>query len=88
MKILTTKALDNHGHSYEVHLRESKGEWVLHITTTPGQWYMSTLASFRGDRLSIDFGQKWDCINASAILTEARALVQPQVIRCVDDLFA
>ena len=79
-KTLTTKAADNFGFHYEVALIPSdfkgfEGEYILKIKGTPGSWYMSTLEGFNNPVLSIDMGQKWDCTNFSAVLTEARSLL-------------
>lgn len=53
-------------------------KWVLHITTTPGHWYMSTLLEedrhgrTMGKVISIDFGQNWNCINFDEVMKEAK----------------
>lgn len=82
-RTLTTKATDNHGYSYDVVLTETehprfvKKDWVLHIKSTPGQWYMTTLEENpnRGSIISIDFGQNWNCTNFDVLMVEAQALL-------------
>ena len=73
LKKLTTKALDNHGHLYDVEIQDSDGGPVLRILETPGGWYVNTVASHEGPILSIDFGLNWNCINFDEILAEALA---------------
>jgi hypothetical protein len=78
VKPLRTKARDNHGYEYRVYLEMDKDrKWVLHVADTPGHWYMSTLLESTGlrDRISLDFGQKWDVINFDEIMAEAVHLV-------------
>ena len=77
---LKTKAIDNHGHHYDVVIkssRYSKGP-VLSIEDTPGQWAIDTLLD-RGsypDGLFIDIGQNWKCGNMNQILDELRKLIK------------
>lgn len=83
-KTLTTKARDNYGHTYAVILVEKdnqfgqgKKDWVLKIDGTPGQWYITTLeeGGFR-NRIAIDLGQRWYCINLDAVMVEALVLLE------------
>jgi hypothetical protein len=89
---LKTPALDNHGHQYSVFLERKSGDgmypttpegnWILGIEGAPGHWYMGTLLEgekqghFRGGRISLDFGQKWDCINFDEVLAEAKEVLK------------
>lgn len=79
IKVLKTKAKDNHGYEYEVYLEmdPQKMRWVLHIGDTPGHWLMSTLLENRhfDSVISIDFGQNWNVINFDKIMAEAVTLV-------------
>lgn len=46
--------------------------WVLRVKDTPGRWYMKTLLadSFSGT-ISIDYGQRWSCVNFREIMDAA-----------------
>lgn len=82
--VLNTRAIDNHGHSYEVRLLRSDYEkipsLVLRILDTPGSWYLKTILGRDGfgppirDKISIDFGQNWDCINMDQVMAEVKSL--------------
>lgn len=79
-RTLNTKALDNFGYAYDVVLLPSdyKGfekEYLLRILGTGASWFMSTLANHTEPRISIDLGQKWDCVNFWAVLAEARSIL-------------
>ena len=90
--LLVNKAKDNHGFQYTVTLTECeiqfkgcagedyprKHDFTLRIENTPGQWYMTTLEEKpnRGPVISIDMGQRWDCINFDVIMTEAKGLLK------------
>ena len=80
-KKLKTEALDNHGYRYAVWLLFDHSEpmgwkWILRIDGTPGSWYMSTiLEGGIRDKISIDYGQRWDCINFREIMQEAITLI-------------
>lgn len=81
MKTLTTKATDNHGHSYTVTLTEvthgrfTKKDWVLRLEGAGGGWAMTTLEERPSNRLDIDMGSEWYCNNFDAVLAEARTLL-------------
>jgi len=81
MKTLTTKATDNHGHSYPVTIKPvqhggfAKQDWLLTIEGAGAGWFMTTLEEKPSDKLFIDFGSNWYCDNFDAILAEARTIL-------------
>ena len=79
IKVLKTRAKDNHGYEYTVYLEMDPKDkkWVLHVEDTPGHWYMSTLMESPELRstISLDFGQRWDVINFDEIMAEAIDLI-------------
>lgn len=82
MKTLTTKATDNHGHSYDVtliqvqHGKFDKKDWVLRMLNTPGGWYMTTLEEKPIEStIYLDMGQNWTCTNFDAVMAEAQAML-------------
>ena len=73
---LKTFAKDNYGHSYPAYLergRYSKA-LVLRFDGAPSGWDLNTLRSNRSDRIAIDFGQDWICVNYGEIASEIRDL--------------
>ena len=79
---LDTKAKDNFGHSYSVHLispphTDADSGHVVHIVGTPGRWLLGSFAKWGEDDrvVSLDWGQKWNCVNWNEVLREARSRV-------------
>jgi len=77
---LETKAIDNRGKEYSVHIKRSvftgNPEAVLAIKGTPGSWYLDGLIVKRSMKsIYIDYGSDWTIENLAEVLQEAFSLM-------------
>jgi hypothetical protein len=76
---LKTKCIDNTGREYDTYLyndnKYSDGQPGLKFEGAPSGWHLKTLRDVYSDKLAIDSGQDWYCVNIQDILKEIRELV-------------
>jgi hypothetical protein len=77
---LKTPCKDNTGREYTAYLYNddnySNGLPGLKFEGAPSGWWLKTLKDHTSDRLYIDFGQGWYCVNIQEILQEIRDLLE------------
>jgi hypothetical protein len=77
---LVTRAKDNRGYDYPVYITRSytyhiNGKLALVFKGAPSGWHLSDLKGITEDKLAIDFGQDWYCINIQEIIAEIRGFI-------------